>query len=1242
MERRSYLSALAGLAPLAALAGPVRGDRRPVDHDAVGEDGPPLALAATDGTHPGPPRFLSTAQALVDPLQDEPTDRDNLAPSIPSPTRDPTGPAEGTYDWRIANAPAASDATLQGDGDGVVEFDPDVAGTYALEVTTPETTHTQTLRVFEASTTDAGPPRVSLEGAYDADAGTFSLSASPHTAPDSDLPDGSLSVAFQPDDRDALTAADLSVEGTTATVPEGAVADGSGGTARVHAVAHGADGVSVADAVVLDAGAGTVTGVNDGPEWIDDATVYEIFVRAFAGTEQARTDFAFLESKVDYLAGLGVDAVWLTPILEAHTTYDSGGDGVHGYDVLDYFEPAADLRRNGSFQSFVDACHANGIKVIFDLVANHTARGHPFFQDTVTTGRSSPYYDWYDRGADGEAEYFFEWFGIPNLDYGTPAVREHMLSVVDYWADVVDGFRCDVAWGVPHSFWKEVRRRVKTDHPDVVLLEEAIPYDPSFDEAEFDLHFDADLFGTLRAVGTGAAEAASLYDAVAARAEAGFRDGSQFLQYVENHDESRYLDEADRAAQKAAAAATFTLPGTPMVYYGQERGVGRDPAVADERRADMPWSGHDADLLAYYRRLIELRDSDPTLQSAAAFVDVGYEVPGSGGADEVVAFGRRTEAAASVVVVNFGAAPARVRLSGTVGTRDAFTGRDVAASGGGTGAGDGDGGTVVEVDTLAVLPATDLDGRGRPVARWSDPTGDDDGPGTYTYPTGEDFPPGVFDLESVAIYETTETYQFEATIAGGLSNPFDLAEGFSHPFFQVYVHDPAAEGGSTATRPGVNATLADTHHYRLLIDGERGARLTDDGGSPLPGGEASLHVDPTRNAIRADVPKRVFESEVGELAVAPLLCGYDGFGTGQVRPVEATADEFTFGGGRDDDLGANVIDLLAPAATSQAEALAVDPEASGPSATVPFVPVRAGVGRVALDGQRVARWTDPAGDDDGPGAYTYPTSDDFSPGAFDLTSVELRATGDQFRIVYTLAGELRNPFGLPGGFSHPFVQLYVRDPTAPGGSRAAREGVGVEFDAPHHYRLLANGEQGAWIERADGSTLTDDVSVRPVEALDAVVVEVPRSALDLRGMAVAPLLCPYDGYGTGGVRAVNATSGAYAFGGGTDGDADPAVIDMIAPAGTTQAEALSDGPDDPASVPYVTVPDPDVLPRDVDGDGRFEDVDGDGRSTYDDVVELFEHADDRTVRGRPAAFDFNDNGRFDFDDIVDLFENLSG
>jgi carbohydrate-binding DOMON domain-containing protein len=777
-------------------------------------------------------------------------------------------------------------------------------------------------------------------------------------------------------------------------------------------------------------------------------------------------------------------------------------------------------------------------------------------------------------------------------------------------------------------------------------LEEAIPYDPSFDEAEFDLHFDADLFGTLRAVGTGAAEAASLYDAVAARAAAGFRDGSQFLQYVENHDETRYLDEADRAAQKAAAAATFTLPGTPMVYYGQERGVGRDPAVADERRADMPWRGHDAELLAYYRRVIELRDAEPTLQSAAAFVDVGYEVPGPGGTDEVVAFGRRTDGAASVVVVNFGEAPARVRLSGTVGTRDAFTGQDVAAAGdgttpAGTGVGVGAGETVVEVDTLAVLPATDLDGRGRPVARWSDPTGDDHGPGTYTYPTGEDFPPGVFDLASVAVYETTETYQFEATIAGGLPNPFDLAEGFSHPFFQVYVHDPAADGGSTTTRSGVNATLADAHHYRVLIDGERGARITDEAGSPLPDVQADLHVDPTRNAIRADVPKRAFESEVGELAIAPLLCGYDGFGTGQVRPVEPTAGEFSFGGGTD---GADpaVIDLLAPAGTTQADALGVAPGTSSPSATVPFVPVAAGVRRVALDGQRVARWTDPAGDDDGPGTYTYPTSDDFSPGAFDLTSVELRATGDLFRVVYTVAGEVRNPFGLPGGFSHPFVQLYVRDPTAAGGSRTGREGVGVEFDAPHHYRLLANGEQGAWIERADGSTLTDDVSVRPLEALDAVVVEFPRSALDLRGMEVAPLLCPYDGFGSGDVRAVNATNGPYAFGGGTDGDADPAVIDMITPAGTSQTEALSYGPGDPASVPYVPVPDSEVLPRDLNGDGRFEDVDGDGRSTYDDVVALFDHADDGTVRDRPTQFDFNDNGRFDFDDVVALFESLSG
>jgi carbohydrate-binding DOMON domain-containing protein len=649
----------------------------------------------------------------------------------------------------------------------------------------------------------------------------------------------------------------------------------------------------------------------------------------------------------------------------------------------------------------------------------------------------------------------------------------------------------------------------------------------------------------------------------------------------------------------------------------------------------MPWSGHDGDLLAFYRELIGIRDRAPALQSAASFVDVGYDVTG-GSTGDVVAFGREADGEAAAVVLNFGDAPARVELSGAVGTRDAFSGQDVAI-----GRDARTDATVVEVGTLAVLPAAELDGRGRPLATFPDATGDDHGPGSYTYPTNDAFDPGAFDLDGFRIYETTDAYQFEATVAGGLPNPFDLAEGFSHPFLQVYLSDPDATGGSTATREGVNATLAGAHHYRVLVDGEAGARVRDGGGDPVPGAEATLHVDPTRNAIRADVPKRVFEGDLADMAVAPLVVGYDGFADGQVREVGASRTEFGFGGGTagDTDPAPNVIDLVTSEGTTQAEALAYDLSASGPSATVPYVDVAAGVRRVAFDGRRIARFADAVGDDHGPGSYTYPTNDAFPQGAFDVESVEVYATTERFQVVYSFAGPLTNPFGLPGGFSHPFLQVYLRDPDASGGSRTAREGVGVEFDADYQYRLVANGETGASIERADGSTLTDEVTVRAVEGLDAVVAEFPRSALDLTGMAAAPLVVGYDGFGTGGVRGVNATRGEWTFGGGTDGGDDPKVIDLVTPEGTTNAEALSYAPGDPATVPYVELPDPEFLPRDADGDGVAEDVDGDGRRTYDDVVTLFERAEDPAVRSRPGAFDFNDNGRFDLDDVVTLFEN---
>ncbi|WEL28658.1 alpha-amylase family glycosyl hydrolase [Haloferax volcanii] len=562
-----------------------------------------------------------------------------------------------------------------------------------------------------------GRPRVRLDGRVGQEnSDDLLVVADAETAPDAE--EATLAVEFLFDGRDALDPSDCEVRDDRLRVPVDTLRGvDSSEPVRVHAVAvqttaeSGESGEpyvrhSVLDTLVVDPGVVTdesgsglsVSRPADAPEWAHHATVYEVFVRSFAG-ETPDPTFDELARRVPYLESLGVDCLWLTPILESHTT--------HGYHVTDYFDTASDLGSREDFEALVERCHDAGIRVVFDLVINHTSRDHPAFQfhSTGVPGYEDHYVrvperedssdiDW---GGPGAAEHYFNWTRIPNLNYDSPAVRSWMLDVVTEWAAVVDGFRCDVAWGVPHGFWKEVRERVKSDDPDFLLLDETIPRDPAYHETEFDAHYDTTLYGALRAIGAGERPATVLLDAVADARWHGFPDDAVQLRYIENHDEERYRSAVGGDALRAAAAATFTLPGAPMIYYGQETGVA-------DRRGTMRWYDADTDLVDFHRRLSRLRDAhealragdvEPVSASVAPAGDDGVE------ADRVVAFARDDGTDRLVVVLNFDGEPTTVELGAETAETDLLTGERVGASG----AAAGDGGVRVTVADAVVLRA---------------------------------------------------------------------------------------------------------------------------------------------------------------------------------------------------------------------------------------------------------------------------------------------------------------------------------------------------------------------------------------------------------------------------------------------------------------------------------------------------------------------------------------------------------
>ena len=673
--------------------------------------------------HPGPPRFLSTGETT------------QLAPRDPDP--------EAEYHWRVADAPPESEATVgeapvttftpdvpgryrlgldAPDGDHLLTVrafaasyeDVDVAGGSGTAIRDRDAGHAEIGYGAERAHEGVGRPRVRLDATVEeeddgSERAEIVVRATPAPNPESELDASELAVTFVVDDRDveeavaegrrnprdALQTAD---DGRTLRIPADAVPD----RLRVHGVAIAREPgreqrVSVADAVAVertarddlterdedeltdpdltapigaDGSAFETVRPNQPPEWTTDATVYEVFVRTFADAEAGESLSAITE-RLPRIAALGVDTLWLTPVLQH--------DGKpHGYNIVDFFDVADDLGDRDDYEALVQTAHDHGMRVLFDFVANHTARDHEWFRDAYQNP-DSPFRDRFEWQESGEPGTYFDWELIANLNHSNLDVRRFLLDVIDEWAPLVDGFRCDMAWAVPDSFWRELRDRVKAKDREFLLMDETIPYIPGFHEGMFDVHFDATLYFQLRQVGRGAEPAASLLDAIDRRAEIGFPDHAGFLQYIENHDETRYRVECGDAAAAAAGAATFTLPGVPMVYAGQEIGQrGRRDAIA--------WDDARDDVRERYERLLATHADHPALGPEGDLDRVSYHVAsgdlserpivasGNVHPDDVVAFHRSDDAESLIVVLNFAPETASVAVEADHAETDLVTG----------------------------------------------------------------------------------------------------------------------------------------------------------------------------------------------------------------------------------------------------------------------------------------------------------------------------------------------------------------------------------------------------------------------------------------------------------------------------------------------------------------------------------------------------------------------------------------
>ena len=450
---------------------------------------------------------------------------------------------------------------------------------------------------------------------------------------------------------------------------EGTISGQAAGTVVRYRV--GAGGVNGDE--MADGGAYYAYYVDDDPPpaWAQDAVLYHIFVDRFFSPAadfpriapkpalHGNGTLAGITAQLDYIAGLGVNCLWLSPIFPSPS--------YHGYDATDFFSINPRLGTLEDFGTLVDQAHTRGLRVLLEFVPNHWSNQHPTFVAAATKA-DSPYRPWYtfEQWPD-KYKTFFGVKELPqiNLRYG-PA-RQHVLDAAKYWLDFgVDGYRVDYCIGPTPDFYADFRRVTRAAKPDCWTFGEAI--DPPDSQVTFEGGMDGALdFFLLEAL-----RQTFAYTQWDARRFADFLDRHEAFfpasfsrpSFLDNHDMNRFLwvvgDDTRRL--KLAALCQFTLAGAPIIYYGTEAGLSQERdvrqggwAIHEEARLPMVWGDQqNTEALEFYRALIAARNEHAALRTGkrATLLAEGGRL----------AYRRSGGGSSLVTVLNLSAEPVRLIL----------------------------------------------------------------------------------------------------------------------------------------------------------------------------------------------------------------------------------------------------------------------------------------------------------------------------------------------------------------------------------------------------------------------------------------------------------------------------------------------------------------------------------------------------------------------------------------------------
>ncbi len=389
------------------------------------------------------------------------------------------------------------------------------------------------------------------------------------------------------------------------------------------------------------------------PSWSRKSVIYEVNVRQYTpeGT------LAALQTHLPRLEKLGVDILWLMPVQPIGVKNRKGKLGSY-YAISDYTAVNPEFGKIEDFRAFVAGAHQRGMRVILDWVANHTAYDHEW----VTA-----HPDYYERRADGSLMNArdnegkeTDWTDVAELDFRNPALRQAMIAEMKWWIDStgIDGFRCDVAGGVPVDFWVEARTALKVRAPALFLLAEA--EDPRM-HAAFDMTYGWDLHHLMNAIAQGKQGTPAL-DAYFAKDDSVYGPGAYRMYFTSNHDENSWNgSEFERmgANHKPAFVLSATAQRSmPLLYTGQEVSMKKRLRFFEKDTVD--WTG--PSLADFYSSVFDLKHTQAALANGPWG---GPQVKlATDGGDRVYAFTRSRDDNTVLVALNFADKPASVSYRG--------------------------------------------------------------------------------------------------------------------------------------------------------------------------------------------------------------------------------------------------------------------------------------------------------------------------------------------------------------------------------------------------------------------------------------------------------------------------------------------------------------------------------------------------------------------------------------------------